>query len=72
VWPKRCDQTLFPKEFVFGDLEVSKVRKGGGITGASNVMSERALQRFAEEWSKVVEPKTGFRNYEKMRATITA
>lgn len=72
VWSKRRDQTLFPKEYVFGDLEVSKVRKGGGTTGASNVMSERALQRFAEEWSRVVEPKTGFRNYEEMRAAMTA
>jgi aryl sulfotransferase len=71
VFSMTRDRCLFPKEYVFGDLEVSKVRAAGGTTGGGKVLSEAATQRLAEEWRRVVEPQTGFRNYEEMRAAMT-
>lgn len=70
VFSKTRDRMGFPKEYVFGEVPVSKVRAGGGSVGEGKVIPEAVLEKLKKRWEVSVQEKIGFKSYADMRAAF--
>jgi len=70
VFSKIRDKMGIPKDYVFGDVEVSKVRAGGGTVGEAKALPEKVTGMLRHRWKVSVEAKTGLKSYEEMRLAI--
>jgi hypothetical protein len=70
VFSKVRDQMGVPKEYVFGEVPVSKVRAGGGTVGEGKMIPEAVLEKLTNRWEISVQKKLGFESYADMRAAV--
>jgi hypothetical protein len=70
VFEKVREQMGIPREYVFGDVSVSKVRTGGGTSGEGKAIPESVTKMLADRWIHSIETKTGLKSYEEMRAVV--
>jgi len=71
VFSKVRDSMGIPKDYVFGDVEVSKVRKSGGTTGEGKKLSPAISQMLGKRWENTVKAKIGFEDYAALRAAVS-
>lgn len=73
VFGKIRDAMGIPKDYIFGDVSVSKVRSGGGTTGeGSKILSAHILQMLSRRWDISVKEKTGLESYDDMVAAVAS
>jgi len=70
VFAKVRDQMQIPKDYVFGDVSVSKVRTGGGTTGEGKGIPSHILEMLRNRWKISVEDKIGFKSYADLRKAV--
>jgi len=71
LFEKIRDQMGVPKDYVFGDVEVSKVRAGGGTTGEGKKgLPPHVLEMLKNRWKISVEDKCGLKSYEELRKAV--
>mmetsp|Transcript_48004 Transcript_48004/g.85166 ORF Transcript_48004/g.85166 Transcript_48004/m.85166 type:complete len:86 (-) Transcript_48004:3-260(-) len=70
VFEKVRDQMGIPRDYVFGDVEVSKVRAGGGSVGESKALPPKVLEMLRNRWEVSVKAKIGFESYKEMRSAV--
>jgi len=70
VFAKVRDQMQIPKDYVFGDVSVSKVRSGGGTIGEGKGIPPKILEMLRHRWKISIEDKIGFKSYADMRKAI--
>eukprot|EP00927_Polykrikos_kofoidii_P073452 TRINITY_DN69490_c0_g1_i1.p1 TRINITY_DN69490_c0_g1~~TRINITY_DN69490_c0_g1_i1.p1 ORF type:complete len:328 (-),score=51.98 TRINITY_DN69490_c0_g1_i1:44-1027(-) len=72
VFGKLRDQMCIPKDYVFGTVNVSKVRKGGGVVGeGKSAITEHVRQMLHQRWKITIEEKIGFASYADMRRAVS-
>merc|ERR1712032_1389832 len=72
VFGKVREQMGIPKDYVFGDVEVSKVRVGGGKIGEGKTgLPDEVVKMLRNRWELTVKSKTGFDSYAAMREAIS-
>mmetsp|Transcript_116009 Transcript_116009/g.323109 ORF Transcript_116009/g.323109 Transcript_116009/m.323109 type:complete len:333 (-) Transcript_116009:141-1139(-) len=70
VFEKVRDQMGIPSNYVFGTVEVSKVRPGGGTVGESKHLPEKVSEMMSRRWEESVHTKTGLHSYADMRRAV--
>lgn len=70
VFGKVRDQMGIPKDYVFGDVSVSKVRSGGGAVGEGKGIPPRVLEMLRQRWKTGIEDKIGFKSYDALRKAV--
>lgn len=68
VFEKVRDQMGIPKDYVFGDVSVSKVHIGN--TGGGKSLPPDVLEMLRSRWDLSVCSKTGMKSYEDMRTAL--
>eukprot|EP00930_Biecheleria_cincta_P054998 TRINITY_DN41371_c0_g1_i1.p1 TRINITY_DN41371_c0_g1~~TRINITY_DN41371_c0_g1_i1.p1 ORF type:complete len:336 (+),score=53.78 TRINITY_DN41371_c0_g1_i1:52-1008(+) len=64
------EQMGFPKDYVFGDVAVSKVRAGGGSVGQGKSLPPEVVKMLENRWELTVASKTGLKCYADMRKAV--
>lgn len=72
VFEKIRSKMGIPSDYVFGDVEVSKVRAGGGTKGSGKELPAEVVEMLRSRWELSVEAKTGLKAYADMRRAINA
>mmetsp|Transcript_50069 Transcript_50069/g.112754 ORF Transcript_50069/g.112754 Transcript_50069/m.112754 type:complete len:359 (-) Transcript_50069:123-1199(-) len=67
VFDKVRDQMGIPKEYVFGEIDVSKVRAGGGKMGEGKALPESVTKMLEQRWQGTMAAKTGLKSYDELR-----
>lgn len=70
VFQKVRDQMGIPPDYVFGEVVVSKVRSGGGVTGEGQSLPKGVLDMLRHRWQISVETQTGFGSYNHLREAV--
>eukprot|EP00929_Paragymnodinium_shiwhaense_P027349 TRINITY_DN16066_c0_g3_i1.p1 TRINITY_DN16066_c0_g3~~TRINITY_DN16066_c0_g3_i1.p1 ORF type:complete len:359 (-),score=57.66 TRINITY_DN16066_c0_g3_i1:26-997(-) len=70
VFGKIRDKMGIPKDYVFGEVAVSKVRAGGGTTGEGSKLPPKVAEMLRKRWEISVEAKTGLKTYAEMREAV--
>jgi aryl sulfotransferase len=61
-----------PKDYIFGDVEVSKVRKEGGTTGEGKNLPDAVVEMLRKRWEITIEAKTGLKSYADLRSAVNS
>jgi len=70
VFQKVRDQMGIPSDYVFGEVAVSKVRTGGGVSGEGKRLPEDVQAMLQRRWQTSVEAKIGFASYNDLREAV--
>lgn len=72
VFGKVRDQMGFPAEYKFGDVEVSKVRKGGGTTGEGKAhLPDEMVTLLSTRWDSCLNARQGLQTYQDLRDAVS-
>merc|ERR1712192_179454 len=63
VFEKTREKMGIPNDYVFADLSITKVRKGGGTTGEGRALPPRVAKMLEVRWETSVRSKTGLESY---------
>lgn len=72
VFEKIRSKMGIPPDYVFGDVEVSKVRAGGGTPNAGKELPAEVVEMLRNRWELSVEAKSGLKTYADMRRAVNA
>jgi len=67
VFEKVRNQMGIPKDYVFGDIDVSKVRAGGGNVGEGKALPANVASMLEQRWQGTMVTKTGLKSYDDLR-----
>jgi len=71
TFDKMRDRMGMPKDYVFGDVDCSKVRSGGGVSGEGKKIPAVVLEMLEDRWKAVMEQRYGFQSYDDLRKAIS-